>query len=119
MAICDAWQWLVRYWPPLLAQRTDWKETDLENWMRTVFGQDERIFGMALAFEPRQFDSNHEGLLYLSVSQAQRRSKRNIFCRQVTCRSTANGSGTKSQCRKIARCGVSPMWIPAAVKFRW
>jgi hypothetical protein len=43
-----------------LAQRTDWKETDLENWMRTVLGQDERIFGMALAFEPRQFDSTHE-----------------------------------------------------------
>ena len=43
-----------------LAQRTDWKETDLENWMRTVLGQDERIFGMALAFEPRQFDPNRE-----------------------------------------------------------
>ena len=43
-----------------LAQRTDWKEADLENWMRTVLGQDERIFGMALAFEPRQFDPNQE-----------------------------------------------------------
>jgi serine/threonine protein kinase len=43
-----------------LAQRTDWKEADLENWMRTVLGQDERIFGMALAFEPRQFDQNKE-----------------------------------------------------------
>jgi sigma-B regulation protein RsbU (phosphoserine phosphatase) len=39
-----------------LSVRTDWKEPDLESWMRTVLGQDERIFGMSLAFEPRQFD---------------------------------------------------------------
>ena len=58
-----------------LAQRTDWKETDLENWMRTVLGQDERIFGMALAFEPRQFDPDLRGLLHLSVSWAQRDRK--------------------------------------------
>ncbi len=49
-----------------LAQRTDWKESDLENWMRTVIGQDERIFGMSLAFEPRQFDPHREDYcLYL------------------------------------------------------
>jgi sigma-B regulation protein RsbU (phosphoserine phosphatase) len=49
-----------------LAQRTDWKEADLENWMRTVIGQDERIFGMSLAFEPRQFDPHREDFcLYL------------------------------------------------------
>jgi serine/threonine protein kinase len=43
-----------------LAERTDWKEADLESWMRTIIGQDDRIFGMALAFEPRQFDPKQE-----------------------------------------------------------
>jgi len=43
-----------------LAERTDWKEADLESWMRTIIVQDERIFGMALAFEPRQFDPKRE-----------------------------------------------------------
>lgn len=43
-----------------LAQRTDWQEADLENWMRTILGQDPRIFGMAIAFEPRQFDSKRD-----------------------------------------------------------
>src|SRR5262249_48612994 len=33
-----------------LAERADWKEADLESWMRTIIGQDDRIFGMALAF---------------------------------------------------------------------
>ncbi len=53
-----------------LAQRTDWKEADLENWMRTVIGQDERIFGMSLAFEPRQFDPDREDFcIYLFRGQ--------------------------------------------------
>ena len=43
-----------------LGQRADWKESDLETWLRTILDQDERIFGMALAFEPRQFDPNQE-----------------------------------------------------------
>ena len=43
-----------------LAQRADWTEADLEGWMRAVLGQDERIFGMALAFEPRRFDPGRE-----------------------------------------------------------
>ena len=43
-----------------LAERTDWKEADLESWMRTIIGQDDRVFGMSLAFEPRQFDPNRE-----------------------------------------------------------
>jgi hypothetical protein len=37
-----------------VAQRTDWKERDLERWMRAMLEQDEQIFGMAVAFEPRQ-----------------------------------------------------------------
>jgi serine/threonine protein kinase len=43
-----------------LAQRAEWTEADLEGWMRAVLGQDERIFGMALAFEPRRFDPARE-----------------------------------------------------------
>jgi hypothetical protein len=43
-----------------LAERTDWKQADLESWMRTIISQDDRIFGMAVAFEPRQFDPKQE-----------------------------------------------------------
>jgi serine/threonine protein kinase len=39
-----------------VAQRPDWRDGDLEGWLRTVLGQDPHIFGMSLAFEPRQFD---------------------------------------------------------------
>jgi serine/threonine protein kinase len=43
-----------------VGQRHDWREEDYERWMRVVLDQDERIFGMALAFEPHQFDSGGE-----------------------------------------------------------
>ena len=43
-----------------VGQRADWQESDLENWLRTILDQDERIFGMAIAFEPGQFQPNRE-----------------------------------------------------------
>jgi hypothetical protein len=44
----------------MLGQRGDWQESQLENWVRTVLAQDERIFGQALAFEPFKFDPQRE-----------------------------------------------------------
>ncbi|MCL4691078.1 MAG: hypothetical protein KJ060_00990, partial [Candidatus Hydrogenedentes bacterium] len=43
-----------------LGQRTDFQESHLEAWMRTILDQDERIFGMSLAFEPGQFDPTRD-----------------------------------------------------------
>jgi sigma-B regulation protein RsbU (phosphoserine phosphatase) len=37
-----------------VAHRTDWKERDLERWMRAMLEQDGQIFGMAVAFQPHQ-----------------------------------------------------------------
>jgi hypothetical protein len=39
----------------LLARRMDWKEEDLEAWTRTLVKKYPRIFGLCVAFEPRQF----------------------------------------------------------------
>jgi hypothetical protein len=47
-----------------VAQRADWREADLERWMRAVLEQDERIFGMAVAFEPRQVAGRNDFALY-------------------------------------------------------
>jgi serine/threonine protein kinase len=38
----------------LLAERTDWKEEQLEIWMRSLVKKDDRIFGLSVAFEPGQ-----------------------------------------------------------------
>jgi eukaryotic-like serine/threonine-protein kinase len=43
-----------------IVQRTDWSDAEIERLMRAVLGQDERIFGMALALEPRQLASARE-----------------------------------------------------------
>jgi hypothetical protein len=47
-----------------VAQRTDWREPDLERWMRMVLDQDERIFGMAVALEPRGMAGRDDFCLY-------------------------------------------------------
>ena len=47
-----------------VAQRTDWQERDLERWMRVVLEQNERIFGMAVAFEPHQPIGRNDFSLY-------------------------------------------------------
>jgi serine/threonine protein kinase len=47
-----------------VAQRTDWKEQDLERWTRAVLDEDEQIFGMAVAFEPRQPIGRNDFSLY-------------------------------------------------------
>jgi serine/threonine protein kinase len=39
----------------LLARRIDWNEGDLAAWMRALLEKDERLFGICVAFEPRQF----------------------------------------------------------------
>jgi sigma-B regulation protein RsbU (phosphoserine phosphatase) len=43
-----------------LAERDDWTQSQLDNWVRVVLAQDERIFGQALAFEPFKFDPQRE-----------------------------------------------------------
>ena len=40
-----------------VAQRPDWQESDYEGSLRAVLGQDDRIFGMAVASEPRRLAS--------------------------------------------------------------
>jgi hypothetical protein len=47
-----------------VADRTGWTPRDLERWIRVVLEQDERIFGMALAFEPRQLQGREDFCLY-------------------------------------------------------
>jgi serine/threonine protein kinase len=47
-----------------VADRTDWTPRDLERWIRVVLEQDEGIFGMALAFEPRQLPGRDDFCLY-------------------------------------------------------
>ncbi|HEY6362086.1 MAG TPA: protein kinase [Vicinamibacterales bacterium] len=44
----------------MVAQRRDWNAADFERQMRAVLGQDERIFGMALALEPNQLVSGQK-----------------------------------------------------------
>src|SRR5262249_29173554 len=39
----------------LLARRVNWKEEDLEAWTRSLVDKDKRVFGICVAFEPRQF----------------------------------------------------------------
>jgi serine/threonine protein kinase len=43
-----------------VAQRPDWQEPDYEGSLRAVLGQDDRIFGMAVASEPRRLASARE-----------------------------------------------------------
>ena len=47
-----------------VAQRTDWREPDLDRWMRAVLMQDERLFGMAVALEPMQIPGRGDFALY-------------------------------------------------------
>ncbi|HEV3443552.1 MAG TPA: protein kinase, partial [Gemmataceae bacterium] len=44
----------------LLAQREDWKEEQLEAWTRALVAKDKKIFGLCVAFEPRQFAAARE-----------------------------------------------------------
>jgi hypothetical protein len=39
----------------LLADRVQWKEEELEAWTRALVDKDKRVFGLTVAFEPRQF----------------------------------------------------------------
>jgi hypothetical protein len=39
----------------LLSQREHYDETELEDWAKTLVGQERRIFGIAIAFEPHRF----------------------------------------------------------------
>jgi predicted Ser/Thr protein kinase len=39
----------------LLARRVKWKEEELEAWTRALVAKDKRVFGICVAFEPRQF----------------------------------------------------------------
>jgi predicted Ser/Thr protein kinase len=39
----------------LLARRASWKEEELEAWTRSLVDKDKRVFGICVAFEPRQF----------------------------------------------------------------
>jgi hypothetical protein len=43
-----------------IGPRRDWNEADFERWLRVVLQEDERIFGMALAFEPGQLASGRD-----------------------------------------------------------
>jgi hypothetical protein len=43
-----------------VGQRSDWQERDYEQWLRAVLGQDERIFGMAVASEPRRLAAGRD-----------------------------------------------------------
>ena len=43
-----------------LSVRSDWSDDQLEAWMRTMLSKDERLFGTAVAFEPKQFDGKRE-----------------------------------------------------------
>jgi tRNA A-37 threonylcarbamoyl transferase component Bud32 len=47
-----------------LEQRHDWTETQLDAWMRAALATDTRLFGMAVAFEPFQFDAARENFAY-------------------------------------------------------
>jgi hypothetical protein len=47
-----------------VGQRPDWTESDLDRWMRAVLRQDERLFGMAIAFEPKQMRGRDDFSLY-------------------------------------------------------
>ena len=39
----------------LLAIREEWREEDLESWTRALVTKDRRVFGICIAFEPKQF----------------------------------------------------------------
>jgi Protein kinase domain len=43
----------------LLSLRTEWDEKELENWTKALVKKDARVFGISLAFEPRQFVGSH------------------------------------------------------------
>jgi serine/threonine protein kinase len=47
-----------------VAQRADWREPDLDRWMRAMLEQDERLFGMAVALEPRAIPGRSDFCLY-------------------------------------------------------
>ena len=87
--------------------------------MRTVLAQDERIFGMALAFEPRQFDADREDFCLYVFRGPDGDRKEAAACRRTTSRCIASGIGTRNRCGNSVRCGASPTSIPAAATFRW
>lgn len=43
-----------------LSLRADWREDQLEKWMCELLSKDDRLFGTAIAFEPRAFDGTRE-----------------------------------------------------------
>lgn len=43
-----------------LGERSDWTEPQLEAWLRAILAGEPRVFGMCVAFEPRQFDHERE-----------------------------------------------------------
>jgi hypothetical protein len=43
----------------LLARRARWDEAELEAWTCSLVDKDKRVFGICIAFEPRQFVSTH------------------------------------------------------------
>ena len=69
----------------MVAQRRDWNAADFERQMRAVLGQDDRIFGMALALEPIQLVSGEKDFCLWS-SAVRRGSKPSSCCRRSTCR---------------------------------
>ncbi|MBI3462727.1 MAG: hypothetical protein HY000_06650, partial [Planctomycetes bacterium] len=44
----------------MLAERSDWTETQLDACLRELIDRDPRLFGMCIAFEPGQFDPQRE-----------------------------------------------------------
>jgi hypothetical protein len=43
----------------LLARRARWNEEELQAWTRSLVEKDKRVFGICIAFEPRQFVTAH------------------------------------------------------------
>lgn len=47
-----------------LSLRSDWRQDQLETWLRHMLDKDERLFGTCIAFEPHQFDQREDFALY-------------------------------------------------------
>jgi hypothetical protein len=47
-----------------LEQRSDWTEAQLDGWLRSALLDEPRIFGMAVAFEPFQFQAERQDFAY-------------------------------------------------------
>ena len=59
-----------------LAHRADWPENQLETWLRDALATDKRLFGVAVAFEPQQFDGKRDDFcMYAFHSQNQIKTK--------------------------------------------